>query len=283
MGSVLVTGASRGIGRGIARELARSGHRVAIHYNGNREAALAAAEECRALYLEYVERTGRDASGAASQDAAESVGVFQANISLAEDRERLVDEVTERFGEIDGLVNNAGIGPRKRDDIVYADEEVFDEVLRVNLYGPYFLTQLVVRRWLERGGAPEPNPDPETASPRGRVVFVTSVSAEMVSTSRGEYCVSKAGLAMAAQLYAARLAGDGILVYEIRPGIVKTDMTARVTEKYDRLIGEGLVPQRRWGYPRDTGTVVSSIMGGHLDFSPGSVIHTDGGLHISQL
>ncbi len=295
MGTILVTGASRGIGAGIARELARAGHRVAIHYNGNRDAATAVAEECRTL-------SGADAE------------VFQANIGVAADRERLVDEVTTAFGTIDGLVNNAGIAPRKRDDIVYAEEEIFDEVMQVNLNGPYFLTQLVARRWLEegttgvdaaaanQGGAPgddrapagQPGssvpgadatdaPAPAAASFPRRVVFVTSVSAVMVSVNRGEYCVSKAGLAMAAQLFAARLAGEGIGVFEIRPGITQTDMTAGVTEKYDRLIGEGLVPQGRWGFPADTGAAVRAIMDGALDFSPGSVLYTDGGLHILRL
>lgn len=282
MGTMLVTGASRGIGAGIARELARTGHRVAIHYNGNRDAATAVAEECRTL------------SGAEAE-------VFQANIGVAADRERLVDEVTTAFGTIDGLVNNAGIAPRKRDDIVHAEEEIFDEVMQVNLNGPYFLTQLVARRWLEegttgvnaaaanQGGAPGDAAGAGTASGPAapsfarRVVFVTSVSAVMVSVNRGEYCVSKAGLAMAAQLFAARLAGDGIGVFEIRPGITQTDMTAGVTEKYDRLIGEGLVPQGRWGFPADTGAAVRAIMDGALDFSPGSVLYTDGGLHISRL
>ena len=153
------------------------------------------------------------------------------------------------MGELDGLVNNAGIAPRRRDDIVYASEEIFDEVMRVNLYGPYFLTQLVARRWLERTNRGEA----ASAEPRGRIVFVTSISATTVSTSRGEYCVSKAGMAMGAQLFAARLAGEGILAFEIRPGITATDMTAGVTEKYNRLIAEGLVPQGRWGEPHDTG------------------------------
>ncbi|MFW6291158.1 MAG: 3-ketoacyl-ACP reductase [Spirochaetota bacterium] len=291
MGIMLITGASRGIGAGIARELARAGHDVAIHYNGNREAASAVAEECRAI------------SGAEAE-------VFQAQIGVAADRERLVDEVTARFGRIDGLVNNAGIAPRKRDDIVFSEEEIFDEVMQVNLNGPYFLTQLVARRWLEEGsasGGGEAGADPAAApggaggdaggagsSERGtapaavpsfprRVVFVTSISAVMVSVNRGEYCVSKAGLAMAAQLFAARLAGEGIGVFEIRPGITKTDMTAGVTGKYDRLIAEGLVPQGRWGFPSDTGAAVRAIMDGALDFSPGSVLYTDGGLHISRL
>jgi len=274
MGAVLVTGASRGIGRGIALELARAGHRVAIHYNGNREAAEAAALECRG---EYEAAAKRDSSTQDHGSTAESgaaalphAAVFQANLGVGEDRVRLVREVAERFGAIDGLVNNAGIAPRKRDDIVYAEEEIFDEVMRVNLYGPYFLTQLVARQWLE-------------GAVSGRIVFVTSISATIVSTNRGEYCVSKAGLAMASQLFAARLAGEGILTFEVRPGITATDMTSGVKDKYDALIADGLVPQKRWGYPRDTGAVVRSIMDGHLDFAPGSVVYTDGGLHIPRL
>ena len=285
MGAILVTGASRGIGRGIALELARAGKVVAVHYNGNREAAFATAKEC-----------GPGPDGA-------RCAVFQADISKADDRARLVNEVVDTYGSIDGLVNNAGIAPRRRDDIVEADEEIFNEVIQVNLTGPYFLTQLVARRWLEHDapategapaagnapateGAPAASPPadggPSAAQPR-RIVFVTSISATMVSTSRGEYCVSKAGLAMGAALFAARLAPEGILVFEVRPGITKTDMTAGVTGKYDRLIADGLVPQRRWGLPEDTGKVVRSIMDGHLDFSPGSVIYTDGGLNIPRL
>lgn len=289
MGVILVTGASRGIGRGIALELAAAGHRVAVHYNGNRAAAEETVAACRDAYP--------------PADVAATVAApFQANVAEAADRARLVDEVIATFGSIDGLVNNAGIAPRKRDDILAAEEEIFDEVMRVNLNGPYFLTQLVARGWMDArssAGTPAPGdssppgvaPIPSPAAPSGanptraprRIVFITSVSATMVSTSRGEYCVSKAGLSMAAQLFAARLAGDGILVFEVRPGITATDMTAGVTAKYDRLIADGLVPQARWGVPRDTGTVVRSIMGGHLDFAPGSVIHTDGGLHIPRL
>ena len=280
MGAILVTGASRGIGRGIALELARAGYQVAVHYNGNREAARTTADECTALARAF---PGAPAAGAPPAE------MFQADISIAQDRSRLVDEVIAACGSIDGLVNNAGIAPRKRDDIVFAEEDVFDEVMRVNLYGPYFLTQLVARRWLESASdaaasnaAPAEAPAPATRAPR-RIVFVTSVSAVMVSTSRGEYCVSKAGLSMAASLFAARLAPEGILVYEVRPGITQTDMTAGVTGKYDRLIADGLVPQGRWGYPRDTGTVVRSVLDGNLDFCAGSVIHTDGGLTIPRL
>ena len=309
MGTILVTGGSRGIGRGIALALADAGHRVAVHYNGNREAALEVAEECRRRY-ESAPHTppDRDASSGGAERSPVVAQVFQANLAESADRERLVREVHESMGELDGLVNNAGIAPRRRDDIVYASEEIFDEVMRVNLYGPYFLTQLVARRWLEKAGSTAasnsatevgstaaPGSTAARAAPaasgahdnapaaRGRVVFVTSISATTVSASRGEYCVSKAGMAMGAQLFAARLAGEGILTFEIRPGITATDMTAGVTEKYDRLIAEGLVPQGRWGQPRDTGEVVRAIMDGRMDFAPGSVVYTDGGLHIPRL
>lgn len=259
---VLVTGASRGIGRGIALALAAAGFRVAVHYNGNREAAVETAVGChRALGIDSVPDDPSD-------------DVFQADISSSDDRERLLAEIDERYGRLDGLVNNAGIAARRRDDIIDAAEDIFDEVLKVNLYGPYFLTQLATRRWLELH-------DGETR----RVIFVTSVSAEMPSVFRGEYCISKAGLAMAAQLFAARLAGENVLVYEVRPGITATDMTAgaAVREKYDVLIAEGMVPQRRWGTPADIGGVARAIMSGDLDFCPGSVIHADGGLHIPRL
>jgi NAD(P)-dependent dehydrogenase (short-subunit alcohol dehydrogenase family) len=306
-----------------------------VHYNGNRTAAEESVAECSARFAEA--RTGGAAGGTASgpplgsdtsapgktapaSDTAPpsstsapgetapaadtpAAAAFQADISKPADRERLLSEVLATFGGIDGLVNNAGIAPRRRDDIVYASEEIFDEVLKVNLSGPYFLTQLVARHWLEQaaGEADVGATGKETAggnqsietnaaanqsgatNPGGRIVFVTSVSATMASTSRGEYCVSKAALAMGVQLFAARLAGEGILCFEIRPGITKTDMTAAVTEKYDTLIAEGLVPQRRWGYPEDTGSAVAAIMDGRLDFCPGSVLYTDGGLHLAQL
>ena len=268
MGVILVTGGSRGIGRGIVLELVGAGHRVAIHYNANKAAAEETARECTALH-----KTNTNAN-------VPLTAIFKANIASPEDRQRLVSEVTGTFGEISGLVNNAGIAPRRRDDIIDAKEEIFDEVLKVNLYGPYFLTQLIARSWLKQA---KQNSKRTTGGEPHRIIFVTSVSAEQASIDRGEYCISKAGLAMAAQLYAARLAADGIYVYEIRPGIIATDMTAGVKDKYDQSISEGLVPQKRWGTPADIGRIVKSIMNGELDFSTGSVIHADGGLHIAKL
>jgi NAD(P)-dependent dehydrogenase (short-subunit alcohol dehydrogenase family) len=173
-------------------------------------------------------------------------------------------------------VNNAGVAPRVRADIADATEESFEELLRVNLQGPYFLTQAVVRHWLDRR--------PEPALPGGhKVVFITSISADTASVNRGDYCISKAGLAMAAQLWAVRLAKEGISVVEVRPGLMATDMTAVSKKKYDQLIAGGLVPQGRWGTAEDVGLAVRSVIAGNLPFSTGSVITVDGGLHVRRL
>lgn len=260
----LVTGASRGIGRGVAEELASAGYAVAVHYRGNHEAAAETVSRCPGSHA------------------------FAADIGTSEDRGRLVEQVYAHFGRLDLLVNNAGIAPRERNDMVYATEESMRELLAVNLEGPYALTQLVARRWLA-GGAGVTNTntaDTKGASgttPRRTIVFVTSISATVASVSRGEYCVSKAGLAMAASLFSARLAEEGIDVFEVRPGITKTDMTAAVTGKYDALIADGLVPQRRWGYPEDIGRSVRALVSGDFGFATGSVIHVDGGFHVQRL
>jgi len=258
---ILVTGASRGLGRGIAVHLAGQGYSVAINFARN----TAAADETLAL------------CEAAKQDENQRFRTVQADISRSEDRHRMLDEILTRFGRLDCLVNNAGIAPRSRMDIVDATEESFDEVLETNLKGPYFLTQAVAAHWLKE--KPHPLLDSGFC-----VVFVSSISAHTASTSRGEYCVSKAGLSMAAQLWSARLAGDGILVYELRPGIMESDMTEGVHDKYDHLIKEdGLVPQGRWGTGEDLGRAVASLVGGDFPFSTGAVIDVDGGFHIRQL
>lgn len=257
---ILVTGASRGLGRGIAARLAAEGCSVAINYAGNR----AAAEETAALC--------RKAGAAEGQRFA----VIQADISRTADRKRLVADTLAGLGRIDGLINNAGIAPRVRADIADATEESFDEVIGTNLRGPYFLTQEVVRHWL--GSAARP------AIPSGfKVVFVTSISADTASVDRGDYCLSKAGLAMASQLWAARLAGENIQVVEVRPGVMATDMTSAVKGKYDRLMAAGLVPQNRWGTAEDVGLAVAAVVAGRLPFSAGSVIHVDGGAHLRRL
>lgn len=257
---ILVTGASRGLGRGIALRLARERLSVAINYAGNAAAAAQTVAQCTAA--------------ATSPD--QRFFAIQADIGLAIERERLVAETLARFGRIDALVNNAGIAPRERADITDASEASFEELMRTNLQGPYFLTQAVARHWLARTTTP-------ALSTGFKVVFVTSISADTASVNRGDYCISKAGLAMAAQLWAARLAAEGIQVVELRPGIMATDMTAGVKDKYDQLLDTGVVPQRRWGTPDDVGLAVAAVLSGSLSFSTGAVIPVDGGFHLRRL
>jgi 3-oxoacyl-[acyl-carrier protein] reductase len=257
---VLVTGASRGLGRGIAQALARDGKSVAVHYASNR----AAADETVA------------ACGACATRPEQRFVTVGGNIGEAADRARIVNETLSAFGQIDALVNNAGIAPRVRADIVDATEESFDEVIGVNLKGPYFLSQAVVRTWLSR-------PDAARLPGGYKLIFVSSISAYLASINRGEYCISKAGLAMATKLWASRLAADGIQVFEIRPGIMATDMTAGVTAKYDKLIADGLVPQKRWGTGDDVGHAVTALLQGSFPFSTGDVFNVDGGMHLQRL
>ncbi len=257
---VLVTGSSRGIGRGIALSLAQHGCSVAITYVGNKKAAEETAEDCR--------------KAAAASDAV--FDIFKVDIGSRNDREKLVASVLERYGRIDALINNAGIAPRVRNDITEATEESFEELMRTNLQGPYFLTQTVAAWWMTGSQV--------SRLPSGfKVIFVTSISSEMVSVNRGEYCISKAGLSMGASLWAARLANEGIQVYEIRPGIISTDMTEKVRDKYDALIAEGLIPQMRWGEPSDNGKAAAALIRGDMPYSSGTVIYTDGGMHIPRL
>jgi len=258
--AALVTGASRGLGRGIAEALAGDGFDLAIHYATNRAAAEETEAACR---------------GRATRADQRFVTVG-GNVASAGDRARIVGETLAALGRLDALVNNAGMAPRTRMDILDATEESFDELMAVNLRGPYFLSQAVARHWLERRG--------QSRLPGGyKLVFVSSVSASMASVNRGDYCVSKAGLAMAAKLWATRLAGEGVQVFEVRPGIMRTDMTAAVTEKYDRMIADGLVPQGRWGTPDDVGRTVAALLKNALAFSTGDVLHVDGGLHLERL
>ncbi|MCX7007355.1 MAG: 3-ketoacyl-ACP reductase, partial [Kiritimatiellaeota bacterium] len=234
--TALVTGGSRGIGFGIAAALAKEGFDLVVC--GVREEA-AAAEALAKL------RTN-----------GHEVVYVQADISKTADRQRLVAAIRERLGQLNVLVNNAGIAPRVRKDILETTEESFDEVLGVNLRGSYFLTQLVARWMIEQKKV-----QPDFAA---CIVNISSVSATMASTGRGEYCISKAGISMATQLWAARLGEFGIPVYEVRPGIAKTDMTAAVQAKYDKLIAEGLLVQPRWGTPDDTGRAVAMLVRGDL-------------------
>jgi NAD(P)-dependent dehydrogenase (short-subunit alcohol dehydrogenase family) len=258
--AALVTGASRGLGRGIAEALAGDGFDVAIHYATNRNAA----EQTRAACLRRASRP------------EQRFALVGGNVADAGDRGRIVGESLAALGRLDALVNNAGMAPRVRADILDATEESFDELIAVNLRGPYFLAQAVARHWRERRG--------ESRLPGGyRLIFVSSISAAMASVNRGDYCVSKAGLAMAAKLWATRLAAEEVQVFEVRPGIMRTDMTAGVKEKYDRMIADGLVPQGRWGTPEDVGRTVAALMRGGLPFSTGDVINVDGGLHLERL
>jgi 3-oxoacyl-[acyl-carrier protein] reductase len=239
----IVTGASRGIGRAVAVELA-STHAVVATYRDRRDAAESLQQE-----------TGAE--------------IVRCDISSAADREALMALTRERFGRLDLLVNNAGMAPRERRDLLEASEESFDELIATNLKGPHFLTQLAAR-WMKEQGS-------------GRIVFVTSISAYSASVNRGEYCVSKAGLSMSAALYAARLAECGIGVFEVRPGIIRTDMISAVEQIYEQKIADGLLPQRRMGEPRDIARAVRAIADGLLDYSTGQVINVDGGFHMRSL
>jgi 3-oxoacyl-[acyl-carrier protein] reductase len=233
----LVTGGSRGIGRAIVEELA-STHEVIATYRSNR-------------------------------DAVAGTTLFKCDLGDLASCARLVDAVRERVAGVELLVNNAGMAPRERRDILEATPESFDEIVAADLRGPYFLTQRIARWMLERGS--------------GRIVFIGSISSFTASTNRGEYCVAKAGLSMAVKLFAARLAPHGIPVFEIQPGVVRTDMVAAVAASYEARIAEGLVPQRRMGEPKDVAGVVRAIADGKLDYCTGQAIHADGGFHLRIL
>jgi NAD(P)-dependent dehydrogenase (short-subunit alcohol dehydrogenase family) len=253
----LVTGASRGIGRAIAVALAGAGCDVMINYVSNQSAAEEARAEVQAV------------------SPGSKVSICQADISNLQDHEKLLDAVSDEFGRLDFLVNNAGIAPSKRVDLLEASPESFDHLISINLRGPYFLSQTAAR-WmiLQKDSLESYNP---------AIINITSVSAFAASPERGDYCVSKAGLAMMTKLYAVRLASEGINVYEIRPGVITTDMTANVKDKYDQLIDQGLTPIKRWGTPEDVGCAVVAIVSGGLPFSTGEVINVDGGFHITRL
>lgn len=252
----VVTGGGRGIGRGIVAELARLGFQVVVNFRGD---ASSAKDTCRQ----------------AEQLGATRTMAVQADVANLDDGKRLLDVVVEKFGRIDLWVNNAGVAPLTRLDLLETTPESWDRVLGVNLRGPFFLSQRValeMAREVEHGTVIDP-----------QMVFVTSVSSTFASVSRGEYCVSKAGLSMVVQLFAARLAALGIRVYEVRPGVIATEMTGPVRELYDRRIAEGLSPIRRWGQPEDVGKAVAAIASGAFPFSTGEVFHVDGGLHINRL
>ena len=251
----LVTGSSRGIGRAIVLQLAELGWHAVVNYRSDAEAAA-------------------EAMTAIAKAGARALAV-QANITIGAEREKLLHETLRSFGRVDLLVNNAGMAPRQRVDLLEASEASYDELMAVNLKGPFFLTQLVAKKMMElkRAGRVE--------SPK--IVNIGSVSAYASSINRAEYCLSKAGLAMLTKLFAHRLAEEGIHVYEIRPGIIATDMTSKVKEKYDHLLAGGLTPIARWGQPSDVARTVVAIAEGYLPFSTGEVINVDGGFHLQRL
>ncbi|MBS3787926.1 MAG: 3-ketoacyl-ACP reductase [Candidatus Bipolaricaulota bacterium] len=252
----LITGSARGIGRGIALELAKQGINIAVNDLTCDEDAEETVRECR--------------------NQGVSAGFFLADISDSTAREELIEEVKNEFGRLDMLINNAGVSPEERKDLLEASEESFDRLIEVNLKGPYFLTQLA-SKWMIKQKQKYPERDMF-------IVNISSISAYTSSPERGEYCVSKAGISMMTKLYADRLADEGINVYEIRPGIIRTSMTRSVTDKYDRLIKEeGITPIRRWGEPEDIGKAVVALAKGYHLYSTGEVFNLDGGFHLQRL
>jgi NAD(P)-dependent dehydrogenase (short-subunit alcohol dehydrogenase family) len=239
----VVTGGSRGIGRAIVEELART-HAVVATYNTNRDAAKAVA----------------NSTGAA---------ILPCQLADPSSCQTFLASLREQFPTIDLLVNNAGMAPRERRDILEATPESFDELFATNLKGPYFLTQQIARGMLERGG--------------GRIVFVGSISSFTASVNRGDYCMTKAAISMAVKLFAARLAPHHIPVFEIEPGIIRTDMIASVAAAYEQRIADGLLPERRMGEPADVAKAVRAIADGQLDYCTGQVLHVDGGFHLRIL
>ncbi|ACZ29925.1 short-chain dehydrogenase/reductase SDR [Xylanimonas cellulosilytica DSM 15894] len=257
--AALVTGGNRGIGLGISRRLVADGFAVSI---------LATREEPADVLRELRDLAGDDSL----------VRYVRGSVADLDTHSRYVDDAVAAWGRLDLLVNNAGVGPRVRADLLEAAPEEFDRVLGINLRGPYFLTQTFANRVIAlRGDAP-----PQDALV-ATIVNVSSISATTVSTNRGEYCVSKAGVGMATQLWAVRLAPEGIVVYEVRPGIVATDMTAGVSAKYDAYFAAGNVPIARWGRPADVAGAVSILASGATPYSTGEVFHVDGGLHVPVL
>jgi 3-oxoacyl-[acyl-carrier protein] reductase len=249
-----ITGGGRGIGLGISTALAREGFDLAI-CGQRREPEVESLEGLRRLGVQVLYE--------------------RADVAEAGDRAAFLAAVKARYGRLDVLVNNAGIAPKVRADILEAGEESFDDLLRVNLRGPYFLTQQAAKWMIEQRKA-----DPGFAA---AIVNITSISATVASVNRGDYCLAKAALGMSSRLWSVRLAEFGIPVYEVRPGVIKTDMTAGVTGKYDALIAGGLVPQNRWGFPDDVGKAVAMLARGDLPYSTGQVIMVDGGLTLPRL
>ena len=253
--TALITGGSRGIGLGIAKELAKAGFNLAINGVRDQESVLPVLNELKDFGVEVI--------------------YAQGDVSKPKDREKILQSVVSELGHLNVLINNAGIAPKERKDILEASEESFEYVLDINLKGPYFLTQLFANHMVEKKKG--------NAGFECCIINVSSVSATVASVNRGEYCISKAGIAMATKLWAARLGEYNIPVYEIQPGIIKTDMTSGVTEKYDKLFEAGLSIQKRWGLPEDIGKVAVSMAGGMMPYSTGQVVLVDGGMTVQRL
>ncbi|MBP3879235.1 MAG: 3-ketoacyl-ACP reductase [Lachnospiraceae bacterium] len=252
--TAIVTGAARGIGLAVAGQLGLDGCRIVMTARGREENYREAIESLRSRGIE--------------------AAYIQADVSVSKDREKVVQEAVRIFGRIDILVNNAGVAPLERADLLDMMEESFDRVIGINTKGTMFLTQLVAKQMLLQE---------RTGGVRGYIVNISSCSSETVSINRGEYCVSKAGISMLTGLFAVRLAGEGILVNEVRPGVIATDMTNGVKEKYDNLIEDGIFPIARWGRPEDVAAAVSALVSGKFDYSTGIHIDVDGGFHIKRL
>ena len=252
--TAIVTGSSRGIGFAIARQLGVDGNNVVMVATGTRDA--------NAKAIDSLMRLGINCS------------YVQGNIGDNEGRRQIVDGALKAYGRIDILVNNAGVAPKVRADLLDMSEESFDRVIGINTKGNMFLTQIVAKQMIKQ------NP---INGIRGIIVNISSCSATVSSVSRGEYCISKAGVSMLTTLYADRLAREGILVNEVRPGVIATDMTSGVHEKYDKLIADGIFPIERWGTPEDIAGAVSVLCGGQLRYTTGSYIDVDGGFHIQRL
>ena len=252
--TAIITGGSRGIGFAIAQRLGRDGYNLVLMARGDMDACL---ENLNLLDTEGI-----------------TWSYVQGSVSNGEDRARLVEEAVSKFGGIHVLVNNAGIAPHVRRDLLELTEESFDQVVSVNTKGTLFMSQLVAKQMLTQTYVGEK---------RGTIINISSCSAEVSSINRGEYCISKAGIAMLTKLFADRLAGEGIYVHEIRPGIIATDMTSKVKEKYDQLIAEGIFPLPRWGTPEDVAAATSAFCSDSFLYTTGNSIDVDGGFHIKRL
>lgn len=252
--TAIVTGGSRGIGYAIAKRLGLDGFNIVIMDMNDPEAYQDHFDELKAEGIDFLYVRG--------------------NICSAEDRERLIAQTVERFGGIHVLVNNAGVAPKVRADLLEMTEESFDRVVGINTKGNMFLTQAVARQMIEQ---------PIEGRKRGTIINISSCSAVVSSTGRGEYCVSKAGVSMLTTLYADRLAREGILVNEVRPGVIATDMTATVQEKYNKMFEDGVFPIARWGLPEDIASAVSALAGDDFLYTTGNYIDVDGGFHIQRL